>query len=523
MPERGFGLRASAGFRLQASGLGLQEPPSQPFATAVRQSPRAMISPTMWFKSAPPSATSSSSSCSACSASATTPTARRSARRSTRARAATSRSTPSTPRSIGSRARGCCDRGKGRRRRSAAAAGASSTRCSRPGIAALRQAYHAFRSMADGLEGTGWSRSEPDGHLRRVAMRLLRAAAAARLARLRRRRPRRRVPACAPPRPRRRRAAGSGARPSAVPVRAAGVAAHPAHVVNAPRHSRRPIHAHRAVRRPPRAARLRGAPRRSRSPSSPCWRSASAPTPPSSASSTPCLLRPLPFEEPERLVRLFHMPPQATFPGMATLLAVARELLRLAARRAVVRGDGRLPLPPVHADRRRQRRSGARGSGRGRTSSRSCARSPRSGARSSRRRMRRRGRTSSSSATASGRGISARRRDAVGRTLTFDGETYTIVGVMPAAFSVAAWGATAQPMWVPLAWTDDGARRPREPQLPGDRAAEARRRRSRRRRSELEVISKRLERGVSRGQRRLGRHRDPAAGGDRRRHPARRW
>src|SRR3954469_14240290 len=30
------------------------------------------------------------------------------------------------------------------------------------------------------------------------------------------------------------------------------------------------------------------------------------------------LLRPLPFEQSDRLVRLFHVPPQATFPGMAT-------------------------------------------------------------------------------------------------------------------------------------------------------------------------------------------------------------
>jgi len=29
------------------------------------------------------------------------------------------------------------------------------------------------------------------------------------------------------------------------------------------------------------------------------------------------LLRPLPFEEPDRLVRLFHIPPQDAFPGMA--------------------------------------------------------------------------------------------------------------------------------------------------------------------------------------------------------------
>src|SRR2546421_4661574 len=30
------------------------------------------------------------------------------------------------------------------------------------------------------------------------------------------------------------------------------------------------------------------------------------------------LLRPLPFDESDRLVRLFHIPPQTTFPGLAT-------------------------------------------------------------------------------------------------------------------------------------------------------------------------------------------------------------
>src|SRR5215204_7265846 len=30
------------------------------------------------------------------------------------------------------------------------------------------------------------------------------------------------------------------------------------------------------------------------------------------------LLRPLPFEQPDRIVRLYHIPPQSTFPGMAT-------------------------------------------------------------------------------------------------------------------------------------------------------------------------------------------------------------
>jgi predicted permease len=44
--------------------------------------------------------------------------------------------------------------------------------------------------------------------------------------------------------------------------------------------------------------------------------------------------------------------------------------------------------------------------------------------------------------------------DVVGRTLTLDGEVYTIVGVMPARFSVQSWGVTAQPLWVPLAYKD---------------------------------------------------------------------
>jgi predicted permease len=83
-------------------------------------------------------------------------------------------------------------------------------------------------------------------------------------------------------------------------------------------------------------------------------------------------------------------------------------------------------------------------------------------------------------------------RDAAGRTLTFDGETYTIVGVMPAGFSVSAWGATAQPLWMPLAWTDaDRAVRENhnfqaiarlKPGVPLAQAV-----------SELGVISKRLE------------------------------
>jgi len=82
--------------------------------------------------------------------------------------------------------------------------------------------------------------------------------------------------------------------------------------------------------------------------------------------------------------------------------------------------------------------------------------------------------------------------DAVGRTLTLDGETYTIVGVMPARFSAEAWGATARQLWVPLAYTD-AARAVRE----NHNAQVVARLKSgtdtARAQSEMDVISRRLE------------------------------
>lgn len=165
------------------------------------------------------------------------------------------------------------------------------------------------------------------------------------------------------------------------------------------------------------------------------------------------LLRPLPFDQPGGLVRLYHTPPQSTFPGMATfslspanfidwqrdstsfeaMAAYRFRQLTLtgsgtaeAFRATVVGPDffrivrtppalGRTFVPEEHEPARAKVVVLSDGFWK----------------------------THLGAAP-----------DAAGRTLTFDGETYTVVGVMPPDFTVAAWGATAQPMWVPLAWTD---------------------------------------------------------------------
>jgi putative ABC transport system permease protein len=45
--------------------------------------------------------------------------------------------------------------------------------------------------------------------------------------------------------------------------------------------------------------------------------------------------------------------------------------------------------------------------------------------------------------------------DVIGRTVKLNDEAYTIVGVMPAAASVASWSGMASDVWVPLALTDE--------------------------------------------------------------------
>src|SRR5262249_5550255 len=165
------------------------------------------------------------------------------------------------------------------------------------------------------------------------------------------------------------------------------------------------------------------------------------------------LLRPLPFDEPDRLVRLFHVPPQSTFPGMprfsvsaanfydwkrdATLfekMAVYRfrffTMTGHGEARAITAGAvepdffdvvrarpllGRVFLPEEDAPARSHVVILSNGFWKSRF------------------------------------GGAA---DAIGRTLTLNGEAYTIVGVMPASFSVKSWSVTARDILVPVAFSD---------------------------------------------------------------------
>src|SRR5262245_42553353 len=161
------------------------------------------------------------------------------------------------------------------------------------------------------------------------------------------------------------------------------------------------------------------------------------------------LLRPLPFEEPDRLVRLFHVPPQNAFPGIPRfpLSAAnfydwqhdARAFEAMAMyrfRQFTLTGSGN-PESVL---------AGALGAGffdvvRSRPAL---------------------GRVFLPEEDAPGSGHVAILSDrfwqsrfagapeAVGRTLRLDGEAYTIVGVMPASFSVASWSVTARDIWVPM-------------------------------------------------------------------------
>jgi putative ABC transport system permease protein len=204
------------------------------------------------------------------------------------------------------------------------------------------------------------------------------------------------------------------------------------------------------------------------------------------------LLRPLPFEDPERLVQIFHVPPQSAFPGMTRFAVSSANFYdwqrdaQLFEGMAMFRARGFALSMNGNAE---GILAGAVGTGffeitRGRPLM---------------------GRVFLPEEDDPGRehvailsekfwrshlGAAA---DAVGRTLKLDGEAYSVVGVMPARFSEKAWRVASADIWVPIALNDrERAMRDNHNQAvvarlkPGISVAQAT--------SEMQAISQRLER-----------------------------
>jgi predicted permease len=171
------------------------------------------------------------------------------------------------------------------------------------------------------------------------------------------------------------------------------------------------------------------------------------------------LLRPLPFEQPERLVRLFHTPPQSAFPGLTRFSLSAANFYDW--QRAARNFDGMAmyrfrQFTLTDHGVARSVVAGAVGEGFFEVVGAQAAM----------------GRVFRPDEDRPGRSVVilsdrfwkahfAAAPDVVGRTLRLNGEAYTIVGVMPPGFSVAAWAVTARDLWVPMA-LDDAARGIRE-------------------------------------------------------------
>jgi putative ABC transport system permease protein len=203
------------------------------------------------------------------------------------------------------------------------------------------------------------------------------------------------------------------------------------------------------------------------------------------------LLRPLAFEEPERLVRLFHVPPQDAFPGIARFAVSPANFYDW--QRSAQRFDGMAMY--------RSRAFALTGSG--------AATVVIVGAVEPRffqivRAQPALGRVfldeedqpDRSRAVILSDGFWKRqfgaRPDVVGQTLRLDGDAYTIVGVMPARFSSRSWDMTARDLWIPLALSqaDRAVRENHNLRVVARLKPDATMVQAQ---SELDVISKRLE------------------------------
>jgi len=203
------------------------------------------------------------------------------------------------------------------------------------------------------------------------------------------------------------------------------------------------------------------------------------------------LIRPLPFQDPDRLVRLFHVPPQDAFPGMKTFAVSPANFYDW--QRSARQFDGMSIY---------QFRSFVLTGGAG--AQEVTAAAVGAGFFEVTRATPALGRVFEPEEDAQGRhrvvilsdGFWKRQfgaaRDVVGQTLRLDGEPYAVVGVMPPTFTVDAWAATGRELWVPLAYSDEdrAVRENHNAQViarlrPGVTAAQAT--------TEMEEISRQLE------------------------------
>src|SRR6185503_6551624 len=206
------------------------------------------------------------------------------------------------------------------------------------------------------------------------------------------------------------------------------------------------------------------------------------------------LLRPLPFAEPDRLVRLFHVPPQAAFPGMPTFSVSAANFYDWQRQAQLFEGMSlyrfrQFVLTGSSGANAEGLIAGAVGTG----FFEIVQTKPQLG----RTFLPEEDSPGSSHVAVVSNGFWKTHLggapDVVGRTVSLDGEAYTVVGVMPASFSIASWGITARDLWVPLAYTAERrAVRDNHNEAvvarlkPGVTVAQAK--------AEMEAISTRLER-----------------------------
>ena len=165
------------------------------------------------------------------------------------------------------------------------------------------------------------------------------------------------------------------------------------------------------------------------------------------------LLRPIPFEEPERLVRLFHTPPQTAFPGMPTFSLSAANFYDWQKEAKSFEGMAMYRFRQFALTGSGNPRSviaGAVGAGffeivRARPAIGRVFRPEEDTQAGKHVVILSDGFWKTELASAPG---------VIGQTLKLDGEAYTIVGVMPASASVPSWGVMARDIWVPMALTD---------------------------------------------------------------------